>query len=120
MKTAQLIKPNGEVTEIVPENGNDFSLEECYKLLGCEMVEVVELADGRIMVLDEEGKLHDEIEINEKATELFMKDRPTHSEYVAKMKEMYGNNFIDAGMGDNELNDSIVGVVIVCSPDMFL
>lgn len=120
MNKAQLINPNGEITEVTPENGTDFSLAECYQLINCEMVEVVELSDGRIMILDEEGKLKDEFEINDKATELFMRDRPTHSEYVSKMKEMYGDNFIDAGMGDSDLNDSIVGTVIVCSPNMFL
>lgn len=120
MNTAQLIKPNGEITEITPVNGTDFSLDECYALLECEMVEVVGLSDGRVMILDEEGKLKDEFEINDKATELFMHDRPTHAEFVLKMKELHGDNFIDLGIGDNALNDCIVGTVIVCSPDMFL
>lgn len=120
MNTAQLIKPSGEITEIKPANGIDFSLEECYTLIGCEMVEVVSLADGRIMILDEEGKLKDEFELNAKATELFMQGRLSHAEYVSKMKKEYGDNFIDAGMGDDVLNDSIVGSVIICSPDKFL
>lgn len=120
MKTAQLIKPDGEITEIKPENGNDFSIQECYKLIKCRMVEIVELSDGRIMILDEEGKLKDEFDKNEKATVLFQSGRPTRIEFVRAMKERYGNNFIDAGMGDSELDDMIVGTVIVCTPGMFL
>jgi hypothetical protein len=120
MKTAKLIKTNGEEIEVSPANGNDFTLDECYAHIGCNMVEVVELSDGRVMILDEEGKLKDEIERNDKATELFMQGRPTHAEYVERMKKEYGNNFIDAGMGDDELGNTIVGTVIVCSPDMFL
>ena len=120
MRTAQLIKPDGETTEIQPANGNDFSIQECYQLIKCRMVEIVELSDGRIMILDEEGKLKDKIEKNEKATAMFQQGRPTRIEFVRTMMEKYGNNFVDAGMGDDEIDDIIVGTVIMCSPDMFL
>jgi hypothetical protein len=119
MKRAQLIKHSGEITEIFPSNGNDFSLQECYDLIECSMVEIIELSDGRVMILDEEGKLKDDCEENILATEMFNLGRPSHAEYVAIMKKKYGNNFIDASM-DDERNDMVVGTVIVCSPDMFL
>lgn len=35
-----------------------FTLEEVYKLLGCDCVEVVGLERGMIMLIDEEGKCH--------------------------------------------------------------
>jgi len=119
MSKAQLIKPTGEITEIQPANRTDFTLQECYELIKCDMIEIVNLIDGRIMLIDEEGKLKNEFQINEKATELFMKDRQSWSEYVSKMKELYGDKFIFVNTGDDELNDKIVGIVIVCPPEMF-
>jgi hypothetical protein len=43
--------------EVVPENGTDFKLAELYRLLSCDTIEILPIAGGLIMVLDEEGKL---------------------------------------------------------------
>ena len=116
---AQLIKPNGEVAEITPSNGTDFSRDECYVLIGCSKVEIAPLSDCRTMLLDEEGKLNDNIEINEKATELYMKGRPPHAKFVADLIKRLGERIIDTGTENPELNDKNVDVVIVCEPEMF-
>ena len=51
-----LIKSNGAEIPVHSEKEN-FSLEEMYSLIGCEMVQVIYLADGKVMWLDEEAKL---------------------------------------------------------------
>jgi hypothetical protein len=92
-----------EGAEILPENGKTFTLQELYKLLGCEMVQVVPLwqqgKDAKlpyqILICDEEAKLHDgwRDNINEAATKIW--------------NDYYGDT------------DLIVGTVIVCKPEYF-
>ena len=53
---ALLIKPDGSTRTVLPE-GDSFTLKEIYSLLDCSMIEPVYLKDGRIMWIDEEGKL---------------------------------------------------------------
>ena len=67
---AELIKDTGEVTEIEPENGLNFKLQELYKILNCRLIELVGTKDGRLIILDEEGKLQNK-SINTKATKLY-------------------------------------------------
>ena len=67
---AELIKHTGEVMEIEPENGSNFKLRELYKILNCELIELVATKDGRLIILDEEGKLQNK-SINTKATKLY-------------------------------------------------
>lgn len=55
---AQLIKTTGEVIEISPENGKKFTCQECYKLIGCELVELVSLKKYQQMICDEEGMIN--------------------------------------------------------------
>ena len=54
---ATLITTHDALHEVTPDNGTDFTLEELYALIGCEMVEALYLPDGRTMWIDEEGKL---------------------------------------------------------------
>jgi len=68
-----LIRTDGVMTECAPENGTDYELAQLYRMLDCQTVEVIELADtGWILVCDEESKCKAEefIEVNVKATEL--------------------------------------------------
>jgi len=68
---ATLIKPDGTESVVLPQNSTDFRLDERYSLIGCEMVQMVYLADGRTMWLDEEAKLKPERPLpNLKATRL--------------------------------------------------
>ncbi len=115
-----LIEENGDINEVTPiEPSKGFQLKELYAMLQCDMVEVVELQDGRLMVIDEESKLKNNPGINKKATELFQKGRMSASEYKEKMKAIYGDAFISIDSGDEELDNSICGHVLVCPPEMF-
>lgn len=53
---ATLIKPDGEQLPVTPKN-ETFTLEEMYDLLECSCVQIIQLHDGRIMWIDENGKL---------------------------------------------------------------
>ena len=66
---AHIIKTTGEVVEVSPKNGKDFSLEELKAIVG-GWIEVVSLHDGRLIVCDEEGKLKGK-DRNHKATDLY-------------------------------------------------
>lgn len=117
---AYLIEENGDINPVTPkEPTKGFQLDELYAMLECECIEVIKLADGRIMICNEESKLVDEPVINSKATELFREGRPSAKEYRTKMKQQYGDAFIDLSSGDDELDDSICGHVVVCPPEMF-
>ena len=86
---AQIIKTTGEVVEVSPENGTDFQLEELWDIVG-GYIEIVNLQDGRLLCLDDEGKLKGK-DRNHKATDI----------YHAAL----------------HCNDFIVGDVLVCRDD---
>lgn len=54
---ATLYKVNGEKIEVSPQDGKKFTRAELYAMLDCNTVEVVFLRDGKIMIVDEDGKL---------------------------------------------------------------
>jgi len=117
---AYLIEENGDIHEVTPKDlQNGFQLKELYAMLECDIIEVVELANGNIMICNEESKLVDEPVINQKASELYREGRPSAKEYRQQMKTKYGDSFIDVSSGDDELDDSVCGHVVVCPPDMF-
>lgn len=49
-----------QVTEVEPENGHHFSLQELHKMIG-GYIEIVQLGEGRIAVVDESGILKSRI-----------------------------------------------------------
>lgn len=53
---AVLIPVQGERQEVLPANGKDFTLKELQALVGGH-IEYLYLPDGRILVVNEEGKL---------------------------------------------------------------
>ena len=67
---AKLLKASGEVVEIEPKNGTNFTLDELYKHLNCSLIEVVNLNQDDIMVVDDEGKLTSNNVVNVNATKL--------------------------------------------------
>lgn len=71
---AQIIKTTGEVIEVAPKNGTDFSLEE-LKTIVDGWIEIVNLRDGRLLCLDEEGKLKGK-ERNHAATGIYHQALP--------------------------------------------
>ena len=69
MTMAQIIYTDGLTKAVTPKNGTDFQLDELKAIVG-GYIEIVETIDGRLLVLDEEGKLKDK-PINMKATRLY-------------------------------------------------
>lgn len=63
--TAYHITVQGEIIEIVPNNGRDFQLEEAQSLVD-GYIEVLFLNSDWIMIINEEGKFSKEY--NQKAT----------------------------------------------------
>lgn len=50
------IKTDGTQSEVYPNNGVEYTLEELHKFVD-GYVEIVRIADKKMIVLDEEGKL---------------------------------------------------------------
>lgn len=65
---ATILKSNGKRIETSPKNGTDFSYEELKKIVG-GYIEIVPLTGGKIMVVNEEGKLY-HLPVNMQATHL--------------------------------------------------
>ena len=83
---ATIYKAHGEVIKSEPKNGRDYQLDELQAIVS-GYIEVVSLHDGRIMVINEEGKING-LAINWNATKIFQR--------------VYGTS------------DIIVGDVLVC------
>lgn len=75
---------NNEIS-ITPQNGKCFELEELYSILRCELIEVIDLNEDKIMIIDEEGKFTNPI-VNRNATEIAIKNRAIYEyDYIAGM-----------------------------------
>lgn len=64
-----VIRTDGTVWEATPKNGKDFKLEEMQAIVD-GYIEIVRAKDGRLIVLNEEGKLK-HLPVNALATELY-------------------------------------------------
>ena len=76
VKLPILIKTDGTITEITPENEKDFKLAELSKAIECNYVEMIYLKNETssrelVMVGDDEGRLHEDSAINEYASLLY-------------------------------------------------
>ena len=67
---AMVIPMVGESYEIQPRNGKYFELDELQKVVG-GYIEIVNLGKGKLMVVNEEGKLND-LEWNGAATAMYI------------------------------------------------
>jgi len=93
---ATLYKHDGTTKTVEPENGKNFRLPELYRLLECNIVEVIyPPKKGTIMVIDEEGKLRDDFQAryNRDATKimganLFPGDFVTGTALLCKSSEL--------------------------------
>ena len=65
---AYIIKTNGEKTDVTPDNGTDFQLEEMQEIVG-GYIEIVRLDEKQIMVVNEEGVIYN-LPHNKKASKL--------------------------------------------------
>lgn len=55
---AYLIEVGKEPEPIEPKNGKRFGLEECWKILQCDTIQIVGAAkSGMILIVDENGKI---------------------------------------------------------------
>ena len=87
MTSAQLLRTDGTHDDITPKNGKRFTfIGEAYDLIGTDMIQMCATHDGRLLLIDEDGKLKGK-RVNVAATALYV----------------YG------------AQDAIVGDVIVCS-----
>ena len=71
MTSAQLISVDGTRRDLTPKNGKTFKfVGEAYDLIGARMIQICETHDGRLLLVDEEGKLTGK-PINVAATALY-------------------------------------------------
>ena len=89
-KSAKIIYTDKEAEDYTPKNGKTFELDELQGIVDGNF-EIVRLRDGRIIVIDEEGKSKDKA-VNIPATNIMRRDHYT--------------------------TDYIVGTAIVCDDDM--
>lgn len=112
---ATVIRVDGSTEEVEPANGTDFSLKELQDIVE-GYIETVSLKDGRLMVINEEGRIYD-LPRNEQATRIA--ELPTIAERQAYLESMAakGVSVIDATMGEE---DYIAGNVLVCKSEEIL
>ena len=89
-KSAKIIYTDKEDEDYTPKNGKTFALTEMQEIIG-GYVEPIRLNDGRIIIVDEDGKSKDKA-VNIPATNILRRDHYT--------------------------TDYIVGTAIVCDADM--
>ena len=122
--SATLYRADGSREEIEAENGRDFTAAEIYKLLGCDMLEVINTGDpNMIFIGDEEARLSDEYVINVEATRIYRDSlgiTDPHAAKAAELAEMakHYSFVIDVSMDDEPY--SIAGDVIYCPSVMLL
>ena len=80
---AVLINTDGTEFEVQPANGENFTLQEMYDMIGCSLVQMIYLADGNIMWLDEEGKFKDPVIRNDRATTLLEEAGGGYGDFIA-------------------------------------
>ena len=89
-KSAKIIYNDKEAEDYTPKNGKTFELDELQDIVdGC--IEIIRLNDGRMIIVDEEGKSKNKA-VNIPATNILRRDHYT--------------------------TDYIVGTAIVCDADM--
>ena len=89
-KSAKIIYVDKEAEDYTPKNGRTFELEEMQEIVG-GYIEPIRLNDGRVIIVDEDGKSKDKA-VNIPATNILRRDHFT--------------------------TDYIVGTAIVCDADM--
>lgn len=83
---AKLYKTSGEIIEVFPDNGTDFSLDELQDFVE-GYIEIINLGDDNIIVINEEGKFIN-LPYNEFATKAYNKA------VGAKVDNIVGNALI--------------------------
>lgn len=78
---AKLYKTNGEIVEVEPDNGLDFSLEELQSFVD-GYIEIAYLDNERVIVINEEGKINN-LPYNENATAEYNRAMRCRADYIA-------------------------------------
>lgn len=104
---ASILFPSGGKMEARPANGVCFELAELQSIVEGH-IEVIPTKDGRVMVLNDMGKLIG-LPRNAQAGALVALQTP---ESIAEAKALYGENLII--IGDTSEPDYIAGTVLVC------
>lgn len=109
----QWIKWDGTVTDIKPlDLKAGFQLkEEVYPRIDATCVGITHLADGRYMLLDDDGRSIANPVLNKRATELYQQCRMKHAEIAQIIAKMPNATMLGVS-GTNP--DAIYGSVIVC------
>lgn len=82
---ATLYRTDGTSEQVLPTNGNHFTLEALQEYVGGDMIELLRSADGgTIMVVNEEGLLR-KLPPNEKATNWAMREGASYSVIVGNV-----------------------------------
>ncbi len=118
-KMGYVIKPSGEIVEVFPKNGKDFKIEELHLHVECDTVDIVGLADGRYMVVDDNGRSN-KLPLNLKATGMYRNGRMSVAETKAAMEKKFAEldqDFQVMVMG-SDADYNIVGNALVCDKSM--
>src|SRR5438128_1520036 len=107
---ATIFYPDGQEEEVQPANDGVFSLEEMQRIVQ-GYIEIYPLKDGRIMVLNEEGRILG-LDRNEKATELAHFPTPEERNKALEALRAEGVIVINTMGADEE--SYIAGTVLVC------
>ncbi len=114
---ATIVYPNGTEQEVQPRNGSDFQLDELKPIVGTgapqgeDYIEIVRMRDGRIMVINENGKALG-LPRNDKATNLAGLPTPQERQQATKAYKRRGFHVIHTLRPNEE--DYIAGTVLVC------
>lgn len=76
---AKIYKTDGTILDVEPKNKKFFKLEELQKIVG-GYIEIVELNNGEIIVLNENGKV-DNLPYNDEATKIY-KENINTSDFI--------------------------------------
>lgn len=90
---AQIIKTDGTIQDVAPADGKAFSLEEMQRIVG-GYIEIIPSNDGRLIVLNEEGKLHN-LPGNPAATVFFARGVIADDDYIVGDVLVTPNEFVD-------------------------
>lgn len=104
-------------TQVVPANGQCFSLHELYQYTNGGPIELLHLSDGRVIVCNEEAKLRDQVVKNVRASEFVV--FPTVGEMRAMLAAYAAQGETVFLVGDlpedeNAPSDYIAGDVLIC------
>ena len=59
MRAVKIDPVNRSVTEINLKKNPNSTLQELYSIIGCDLVELIQIDEDMVMVVDEEGKCKD-------------------------------------------------------------